>query len=367
MKLFTIIVPVVLLLAGIAFIVTSVCARNSISEEYTEEDSCITRYRHKTPKWAKTLLPFSIVLTSIMALILMFIPGSIHQVEAGQVAVVKVWGDAKEVREAGMHFDSWISHKYEIYDTKTQEIKINSVCYSNDGQTMDIELVVQYQIQPENAMMIAKNYGGLGMLESKISTVSLEKTKSVLSQKSAMKIIETRAEVSPNVEQSIRDAITTEYYVNINTVVLTDISFTDEFEETVEQKMIAEQDKKKAEYEKEKAIIKAEEQLEVAKLEANARIAKAQAEAESIEAMAKAEANAIKLKSIEAARMLGFTITETAAGDEIIYDIDFTGKTPEQIKAISDYLKYIEYLETWNGTLPTYITDTGATLVLPTI
>jgi regulator of protease activity HflC (stomatin/prohibitin superfamily) len=148
-------------------------------------------------------------------------------------------------------------------------------------------------------------------------------------------------------------------------VAVTDITFSNAFEEIVEDKMIAEQEKLKAEYEKEKAIIQAEQELEVSKKQAEAELVKAEAEARAIEEIAKAQANSIKLKSIETARMLGFTITETINENEIIYDIDFEGKTQEEINAISNYLKYIEYLEVWNGELPTVMTDNGATIMIP--
>lgn len=300
----------------------------------------------------------------IMLLAFIFIPFSIHKIETGEVAVVKVWGEAKEVKTAGLHFDFWLSHKYEKYDAKVQQVIVETQAYSQDGQTMDIELVVQYQI--EDALKIATNYGGLEMLENRISTISIEKMKSVLSQKSAMTIIETRASVSPDVEETIRNAITTDYYVTITTVVLTDISFTETFEQVIEDKMVAEQQKLQAEYEKEKAIIQAEQALEVAKLEAEAKLAEAEGEAKAIQELAKAQANAIKLKSIETARMLGFEITETTTADGVAYDIDFTGKTQEEINAISEYLKYIEYLEVWTGELPDVVTGDGVSIMIPT-
>lgn len=300
----------------------------------------------------------------IMLLAFIFIPFSIHKIETGEVAVVKVWGEAKEVKTAGLHFDFWLSHKYEKYDAKVQQVIVETQAYSQDGQTMDIELVVQYKI--EDALKIATNYGGLEMLENRINTISIEKMKSVLSQKSAMTIIETRASVSPDVEETIRNAITTDYYVTITTVVLTDISFTETFEQVIEDKMVAEQQKLQAEYEKEKAIIQAEQALEVAKLEAEAKLAEAEGEAKAIQELAKAQANAIKLKSIETARMLGFEITETTTADGIVYDIDFTGKTQEEINAISEYLKYIEYLEVWTGELPDVVTGDGVSIMIPT-
>lgn len=231
----------------------------------------------------------------LFSLLFIFIPFSIHQVEAGQVAVVKVWGEAQEIRTAGMHFDFWVSRKYEYYDIKVQQTIIETETYSSDGQVMNVELVVQYQIQPENAINIAKNYGGLEMLENRITTISTEKMKSVLSQQSAMTIIETRAIVSPMVEEVIRNAITKDFYVDITTVVLTDISFTNAFEKTVEDKMMAEQEKLKAQYEKDKAIIQAEQSLEVAKKNAEAILEKAKKEAESKIEIARAEAEALDI------------------------------------------------------------------------
>lgn len=295
----------------------------------------------------------------------MTVPFSIHTVQPGQVAVVKVWGDAKYTRSPGTYFDFWISNQYEIYDTTVQQEDIATMCYSSDAQTMDVSIVVQYQIQSNKSIEIANNYGGLERLSQRIQSVSIDKAKTVLSQKSAMNIIETRSSVSPDIEKAIKETVQGDYYVDIVTVVITNIDFSDAFEATVEDKMIAEQQQLKAKYEKEKAIIEAEKELEVAKLAAQANIAQAEGNAEAVRVKAQAEANAIKLKSIEVARMLGFDIVETATDDGVIYDIDFKGKTAEEIKVISEYLRYIEYLEVWDGKLPTVMGGDNANVFIP--
>ena len=126
-------------------------------------------------------------------------------------------------------------------------------------------MTVQYQIRTEDAIHIANEYGTLQTLSNRIQSVAIEKAKSRLSSYSAMNIIETRSDISPQVEQDIKNAIDENYFVTINTVVLTNIDFSAAFEKIVEDKMIAEQEKLKAEYEKETAIINAEKELEVAK------------------------------------------------------------------------------------------------------
>ena len=187
-----------------------------------------------------------------------------------------------------------------------------------------------------------------------------------------MNIIETRSTISPLVEDTIKMAVNEEYCVEIIAVVLTNIDFSDAFEKTVEDKMIAEQEKLKAEYEKETAIVNAEKELEVAKLQAQAKLEKAKADAEAQIEVARAEAQSVKLKSVEVARALGFTIKENEIKDKndvviaVEYEIDFEGKTDEEIKLITDYLKYIEYLSKWDGKLPSVITGDSASIMIPT-
>ena len=310
-------------------------------------------------------------LAVIFAIAFCIIPASIHIVETGEIAVVKHMGEAKKVRTPGTYFDFCLTETYDFYNTKVQNLDINTQAYSKDAQTMDIAMTVQYRIKKESALKIAEEYGSVEVMADRIEAVAIEKTKAQLSAYSAMEIIETRANVSPMVESAIKDAVDENYYVDIVAVVLTNIDFSDAFEQTVEDKMIAEQEKLKAEYEKETAIVNAEKELEVAKLEAEAKLALAKADAEAQIAIAEAEAKATKLKSIEVARALGFTIKEEnvlGEGGAVIaieYEIDFTGKTAEEIKLITDYLQYLEYLNKWNGELPSVVTGESASIFIP--
>lgn len=312
-----------------------------------------------------------IIFGIVLLIAFIFVPFSIRKVDTGEVAVVKYFGDAREVRTSGTYFDFWIANKYEIYDAKVQDLEITSMAYSKDAQTMDILMTVQYQIDDSRAIQIAKQYGSMTALTNRIMSIATEKAKATLSQYSAMNIIETRANISPEVEKVIKEAIDDEYCVNITTVVLTNIDFSDAFEKTVEDKMIAEQEKLKAQYEKETAIVNAEKELAVAKLAAEAKIEVAKADAQSQIEIAKAEALTIQLKSIEVARTLGFKINEDVITDEesgetsVEYTIDFEGKTSEEIAVITEYLKYQEYLAKWDGKLPTVVTDGSATIKVP--
>lgn len=352
--------------------------------------------KDKKDKGEKIVPLISKILLGAAALFLILtivIAPCFHTVDTGEVAVVKHLGEARAVRTAGTHFDFWITNTYSYYDAKVQNLDIATAAYSSDAQTMDVAMTLQYQIMSDKAIEIAKEYGSLTVLQNRIQSIAIEKAKSVLSSYKAMDIISERATMSPLVEEAIKTAISDKYFVTISTVVLTNIDFSDAFEKAVEDKMIAEQNQLRAEYENaakiaaaeaeaEAAIQKAkgeaeakltaaQAEIEIAKAKAEAKIAEAQGQADAQLKIAQAEATALKLKSIEIARALGFDINTVEIQDEnsgslVEYEIDFEGKSVEEIALITEYLKYIEYIEKWDGKLPTVMTESGANVYIPT-
>lgn len=303
----------------------------------------------------------SIIAGVVAFFLFLCIPFSFHTVNAGEVAVVKHLGQTKNVRTAGTYFDFWMTDSYAVYDAKVQDLSILTQAYSQDAQTMDIEMTVQYQIDTSKVMDIANTYGSLDILNSRIESVAVDAMKTVMSGRTAEQIIQERADLSKSVTDTIMARIDSSYYVNVKTAVLTDIGFTDAYEAAVEAQMIAER-------EKEAAIIKAEQELEVAKKAAEAAIAKAQGEADAQKALSEAEAYSASIKIVELARTLGYGVTSTTTTDEennvtITYDIewgdDSTGK-----ELILNYLKYLEYLSKWNGELPSVVAGDGSGIMI---
>lgn len=324
-----------------------------------------------------------------IALVIAFlvVPFSFHTVDTGEIAVVKQLGEAKEVKTAGTHFDFWMTKSYTRYNTKVQNVDIVTAAYSSDAQTMDIAMTLQYQIMEDKALDIAREYGTLDVLQSRIQSIAIEKTKSVLSSYKAMDIIADRATMSPLVETAIKEAVGDKYFVSVSTVVLTNIDFSDAFEKAVEDKMIAEQNQLKAEYENQakinaaeadkQATIKAQEakaeadkiaaaaKVEIAKSDAEAKKTAAQAEADAILIQANAEAEALNIQTVEVAKMLGLAVeikdtTGAVTGYKVKDDLK-----PEEAQSIADYIEYIKYLDIWNGELPDTIVSDKAGVILP--
>ena len=322
-----------------------------------------------------------------LAVAFILVPFSFHTVDAGEIAVVKEMGKIIDTREAGTHYDFWVIRRYEKYDTKVRGVEVTTAAYSHDKQPMDIHMTIQYQVNKDKVQDIAVTYGSLGALEGRIQSVAIERAKSKLSNYDADSIIETRGSISTEIAQTVEEAIGERYYIDITNVSLTNIDFSDAYEQSVEQSMIAKQEVEKAKAEAEKAVAAAQGELQVAKLRAQAKLEAAKADADAQKLIAEAEATAVKLKSIEVARALGFTITEKEVqgdlvtdedgnaildeegnkqyGTAIEYIIDFTDATEAEIELLAGYMQYIEYLAKWDGKLPTVMTDSSATVVIP--
>lgn len=304
------------------------------------------------------------------------VPFSFHTVQAGQVAVVKHLGEIVDTKTPGTYYDFWMTNKYVKYDSTVQNVDIETAAYSSDAQTMTVMMTLQYQILADNVGDIATQYGNLETLQNRIQSIATEKAKSVLSAYKAMDIIADRASMSPAVEAAIKDAIGESYFVNVHTVVLTNIDFSDAFELAVEEKMIAEQAKLKAEYENQTKVAQAEAEaqaklkaaqaeIDIAQAQAEAKLKDAEmkakiAEAEALakKASAEGEAEALRIQSVAVAKMLGI---QTIIDENGIEQVDINAMN---INQISEYLKYMEYMEQWDGKLPA-VTGGDSQIILP--
>ncbi|MDR0425766.1 MAG: prohibitin family protein [Clostridiales bacterium] len=323
--------------------------------------------------------PVILVLLGVAACMLfcfITIPFGIRTVDAGEIAVIKVFGEAKEAKTAGMHFVNVFTTKLDIYDARVQQLEIPTEVYTNDAQPATVQLIVQFKIDPLKAVDIAKNYDGMDKLKAAVANASVGEAKGVLASKTAMKLIESRNDLAPAIKTDI-ERIQGKYFITVESVIITDMAFSDAFEKAVEEKMIAEQKKLEAEYAREQAKIKAEEGAEVAEIKAEADLAVAKLNAERALAAAKGEADAqaaiaegaaraLKIQYVETARMLGLPIAEEPILDEqgqvvsYEYSIDTSAATQQQYLLLEQYMRYINYLDTWDGKLPQVIGDGDA-------
>ena len=333
-----------------------------------------------------------IILFGILAVVMLFltilIPGNIHQVNTGEVAVVRNMGKVEGTREAGVYWDWYFTKSYEMYDTKVREIKIETQTYSKDNQIIGVNADLQYTIDSAQVDKIATEYGSIDKLESKITSIALDNIKSVFAQNTATDVINNRSQISANISQTVDGSINTGYYVNVKTIVLTNIDFTDDFEAAVAAKVAEEQKRQQALIEQERQLAEAENNKQIA-------IKNAQAEAESAQLKANADAEVARIKAqadqdvakIEAdtalyagqknaaialqklASVNGWTVVTTTEADgtqyNVLYKPDKTIVTETELATgVTKLLEVYKY-EKWDGKLPTYqMSDNGTVAVV---
>jgi regulator of protease activity HflC (stomatin/prohibitin superfamily) len=267
--------------------------------------------KEKSKMYSKRGVSLTLVALLLLAAFIC-VPFSFHTVDTGEIAVVKQLGRAKYERTAGTYFDFWMTKTYQKYDSKVRTIEINTAAYSSDAQTMTISMDLQYQILSDKVTDIANQYGNIEALESRIMAIATERAKSTIGSNTAMHIIANRDAMSPAVEDAVREAVGEKYFVNIVSVVVTNIDFSDAFEVAVEEKMVAEQNQLKAEYENQAKVAKAE----------------ADAQAKLIAAEAESEANKLLEKSLT---------------DKILQEM---------------------YIDKWDGKLPQVVAGDDASLMI---
>ena len=282
------------------------------TSSYSCSDPEAAKVRNKK---RKTNAVIAITLIIVMFICLIFIPCSFYTVDQSQVAVVKSLGKIKETRTAGTYFDFWVLNSHTKYSTKVQEVNIDDIAYSSDAQQMTLNIKFQYQIMPDKIKEITTQYGNLKTLEARITPTVRDRVKTVLSKYTAMGIIEKREAISAEAAKAVTEALCTKFFVTVTSVALTDIEFSEQFETAVEEKMIAEQNALKAEYENEAKIAKAE----------------ADAKAKILAAEGEAKANALLEKSLT---------------DKILQEM---------------------YIDKWDGKLPTVVAGEEAGIMIPSL
>lgn len=333
------------------------------------------------------------VFGGLATLLFIFVPFSLHQVDTGEVAVVREYGTIKEVKQPGLYFDGWLKNKYDYFDTKVKQIDLTTQAYTFDKQTVDLNFALQYQIDNLQVCKLAETYGTVEQVSDKIENVALDKIKAIFAQKTADQIIEDRISIVQSVKEAVNQAVNPEtYYLTVKDIVLTNIDFTDDYEAAVAAKVAQKQALEKALIEQEQALKQAENDKKIAeqKASADAEVAKIQAEAaaEVARIQATTEAEVVKIQA-EAAEFQGkkdaaiamnklagvngwyvVNIVDDDNGETTGYKLmksDGSLVTDEELsKGVERLLEVYKY-DKWDGKLPVYqMSDSGAiTVVTP--
>lgn len=254
---------------------------------------------------------------------------SVSVVDEGQKGVVLTFGEISTTWEPGLHFKLPLIQTLTKYSTRIQKTTFGRVeenkndhspilsAYSNDQQIIrSYRVSITWSYDANKIDQVYKMFGTESDYSAIFYTVvspTLQQTsKTLFGQYTAQTIIQKRAELNSKLDQLIKEQLTS-YPLNIISVQIEDVNFSNSYEAVIEQTAQKKQEVEKAKNELQRIEIEA--QQEVSKAEAHNKAVKLQADAKAyqIKVQAEAEAEAIRLKS-EALRankeLINLTIAE---------------------------------------------------------
>lgn len=238
----------------------------------------------------------------------------------------------EDTLSAGFHLKAPFVEKVVDVNNKVQKIEVNAGSTSKDLQSVDSTLAVNYHLAKEASIEMYKNVG-LEYEDGILQPAIQEATKSVMAGYRAEELIQSRAVVSNAIMEEISRKVS-DYGIIIDEFNITNFSFSKAFDDAIEQKLVAEQNKIKAATENEQRVAAAEADAAEAK-------ARAEGEAEAAKIKAQGEAEAIKAKAdaeAEANKKISDSITDT----------------------LIDYNR----IENWDGKLPSVMTGNDGNVIV---
>ena len=194
---------------------------------------------------------------SVLAFLLM-IPACIRIVPTGHTGVVTVFGTVEsQTYDSGIHFTApW--KKVIKMDNRIQKVSGEMMGTTSDMQDVSISFALNYQISKANASEIYKTIG-----EEYPATVLIPQTnstvKAVLAKYAATELVSNRAAAAAAIEKELTN-ILAKYDIEVVDTAIENLSFSDEFNNSIEQKVIAEQNLERAKTEQEKLNLEVEQE-----------------------------------------------------------------------------------------------------------
>jgi regulator of protease activity HflC (stomatin/prohibitin superfamily) len=249
------------------------------------------------------------VIVGLLALVVL--GGSFYTIDAGERGVVLRNGKVVGTAEPGLSFKLPIVDSVREITVQTQARVYEKVMvYSRDQQSAELYISVNYRLPADQVQTIYTEYGGKdGVMTRLLDRQVPEEVKNVFGRFNAVTAIQERERLSKEVQEAIQRATTNPVLI-VESVQIENIDFSDAYEQSIEQRMLAE--------------------VEVQKVQQNAQREKVQAEIAVIQA--KAQADAVKLQ-----------------GDAEAHAINARGRALAQNPALVELVQ----AEKWNGVLPT--------------
>lgn len=245
----------------------------------------------------------SIVIFLLVLFLLLFNPVAI--VGVGERGVKVTLGKTSpDSYSEGVHFVTpFISHMYKM-DVKTVKSNISTMAQSKDIQQAKIVYVVNYNLIPDYAPKMYREVGK-DYVNIIISPTVEGIVKDVIGKWNAQDIVANREKVASEILEKLRKDLG-EKYINVSDFQITEIQYSNAFEQAIENKVTAEQDALKAK----NVTIQVQE-------EARQKVIAAEAEAKSMAIRARALTQNKALVEYEAVKKWDGKLPEYMLGNSV--------------------------------------------------
>ena len=133
-----------------------------------------------------------------------------------------------------------------IFETRTRYVEEQSSTPNRDLQNVDFHIRILFKPDQTKLAEITQEIG-TNYAEKLLPAISKEVAKTIIAQYSAQQLISNRDLVSRDIKAALKERLTN-FNILLDEVTLTHISFSREFEKSVEEKQNAQQNAERAKY-----------------------------------------------------------------------------------------------------------------------
>jgi regulator of protease activity HflC (stomatin/prohibitin superfamily) len=206
----------------------------------------------------------------IVIILLTVIFGTLYTIPAGYKGVLLTFNKPSEVAKGeGLHFKIPIVQSVIKMDVRTQKYESKLSAASKDLQNLQTEIAINYRIVPESVVELYRTVG-IDYADKVIVPVEAEANKYSSAQFNAEELIQQREKVRELMLSNLREKLQPRGIV-VEDISIINFEFSKSFTESIETKVVASQQK-----------LKADMDLQRIRVEAEQKIAQAGAEAESL-------------------------------------------------------------------------------------
>ena len=270
-------------------------------------------------------------LIGIIAAIVLVVLSCVSYVPTGYTGILTTFGRVEDnTLDAGISFHLPWQNVVKM-DNREQRDAFQLEAFSKDIQQVDLQGSINYNIDKTTAMRLYRDVG-TDYVPILINPRIQEDVKIIIAKYTAENLIANRQVMANEIEILLRDELVSKG-INVISLAIENIDFTDAFEAAVEAKQVATQERQRAQTQQEQQTMEAQQAAERQKI-----AAEAAAEVQKINADAAAYAVKVQAEA------------QAAANHELA-------------TSLSDELIRYNTVNQWDGKLPTISTDNAMPVI----